>query len=148
MTRSLDGATPEGGSPPAPTLRLVVRTPSGVVVDRPVVAVNAEDASGRFGLRPGVEPLVSALVPTMLEYRDPSGESHLVAVHQGALVATRDEVRVAVRRAVPCSSLEAVRAEVRAAARGEALRVREVRHTFRGLFRRLYGALIEEERRR
>lgn len=128
--------------------RLIVRTPSGVVVDEPVTAVNAEDESGRFGLRPGVEPLVSALVPTVLEYRDLEGVAHILAVHRGSLRAERDEVRVAVRRAIPCSSLEAVRRELVTSAQQERVSTKDARRIFGTLYQRLYAALIAEERSR
>ena len=130
------------------TFRLIVRTASGPVVDTAATAVNAEDASGRFGLRPGVEPVVAALVPTLLEYRDADGESHLLAIHRGALGATGDAVDVAARRAIPCAGLDTVREELVQVAREERDHARSARRAFGGMFRQLYAALIEEERRR
>lgn len=127
---------------------LVVRTPAGVVVDAPVRAVVAEDGSGRFGLQPGVEPLVAALVPTVLEYRDLEGQTHWLAVGRGALVATREYVVVTTRDAVPCASLEGVRESLLQAAQQDRASTREARRVFRAVYRRLYSALIAEERAR
>lgn len=130
------------------TLHLVVRTPASVVVDRAVRGVTAEDATGRFGHRPGGERLVAALVPSLLTFRDEHGAEGFVAVGRGAMRADRTAVRVAVRNAVVCPSLEAVRAEVVRASRLRRAGERAMHDTFRALQRLLTQALVEEERER
>lgn len=128
-------------------LRLVIRTPGGVVVDTRVDAVTAEDITGRFGLRPGVEPLIAALVPAMITYRDEAGE-HFVAAGRGFLYAERQQVRVAVRTAVLCTSLEHVREELLQAQRREVHEELSVHRAFRSLEQMLRASLIDEERAR
>jgi F-type H+-transporting ATPase subunit epsilon len=130
------------------TLHLVVRTPAAIVVDRAIRGVTAEDATGRFGHRPGGEPLVAALVPSLLTFRDEHGVEGFVAVGRGTLRADRDAVRVAVRNAVVCRSLEAVREEVVRASRRQRAGERAMHDTFRALQRHLTQALVEEERER
>lgn len=94
-------------------LRLVLRTPSRVVFEGTVSAVRWPSPSGQVGLRPGAEPLVSALEPGLVLIR--SGEARLiagtaggVARHDGretelfspfAAVGTAEEVLEALARA-------------------------------------------------
>ena len=82
------------------TFALRIRTPGALVVEAEARSLTAEDRSGRFGVRPGIEPLVSVLVPSMLVYLEADGEEVLVAVGEGVLRAEVDHVEVAVRSAV------------------------------------------------
>jgi len=52
---------------------LRIADPTRVLVDREVSYVQAEDRSGRFGILPGHEPYLSALVPSILIYRYKEG---------------------------------------------------------------------------
>ncbi len=128
------------------TLRLIVRTPARVEVDAAVRSVTAEDGSGRFGVRPRGEPLLAALVPGLLTFRDPEGHETLVAIGSGLLDARPMLVDVAVREAVVCESLEAVRAEVLRASVESRQGENAMRDTFRRLHERLLVAMAREGR--
>ena len=95
-------------------MRLRVTTPTRVVLDQDVTYVQAEDSSGRFGVLPGHEPYLTALVPSILVYRDAGGESY-IAVRNGVLRVTREGVEVAVREAHVSRDLAQLQKEVRAA---------------------------------
>jgi len=110
--------------------------------------LTAEDRSGRFGVRPGIEPLVSVLVPSVLTYVDPDGSEVLVAVGGGVLHAEPDAVDVAVRSAVVCESLSSVREEVLRAAAARREGATAMHDAFRSLYHNLVKALADEERTR
>lgn len=94
-----------------PPLRLGVRTPAGLLVDRPVQRVLAEDLSGWFGIRPGRLDLVAVLPPGLLAWGD-GAEEGWVALSGGLLDLRRGECRVLARHAVASSQLEALADEL------------------------------------
>ncbi|MFH1730787.1 MAG: F0F1 ATP synthase subunit epsilon [Planctomycetota bacterium] len=98
-------------------MRLTVTTPTTVVLDRDVTYVQAEDPSGRFGVLPGHEPYLTALVPSILVYRygDGGRREAYVAVRQGVLRVTRDGVEVAAREAHRSDDLAQLQDEIRKA---------------------------------
>jgi F-type H+-transporting ATPase subunit epsilon len=130
------------------SLALIIRTPAELVVDAEARSLTAEDRSGRFGVRPRVEPLVSVLVPSLLAYVDAEGREVLVAVGEGVLHAEADRVDVAVRSAVVCSSLASVRREVISAAAERREGAAAMHDAFKSLYRNLIEALADEERLR
>lgn len=79
-------------------MRLILTTPTEVVIDREVTYVQAEDPSGRFGILPGHERFLSALVPSILIYRY-DGRENYAAVRSGILRVTTGSVEIAVRDA-------------------------------------------------
>ena len=97
-------------------MRLRLTTPTKLVVDREVTYVQAEDPSGRFGILPGHESYLTALVPSILIYRYEDGgrerESY-AAVRRGVLRVTGDEVQAAVRDARVSEDLADLEREVR-----------------------------------
>ena len=97
-------------------MKLRVTTPTRVVVDREVTYVQAEDPSGRFGVLPGHERYLTALVPSILIYRYGSRgaerESY-VAVRQGVLRVTAEGVQVAARDAHASDDLAGLQEEIR-----------------------------------
>jgi F-type H+-transporting ATPase subunit epsilon len=88
------------------TLSLEILVPDAVVLDTRVTGVQAADATGRFGLRPGHEPFVTVLVPSLLVYTDEAGKERYAAVDGGALVLEGDRVSVVTREAVLSDRLE------------------------------------------
>lgn len=94
-------------------MRLVVLTPQALVVDRDVVHVRAEDASGAFGVMDRHADLLTALTVSVLVYRDLGRREHFVALRGGMLTVTgRARVEVLTREAVTGDDLEPLEREV------------------------------------
>lgn len=87
-------------------MQLIVTTPTRVIVDEPVRSVQAEDASGRFGIEPGHEHFLTTTVPGILMYRPSTGGEQYAAVDRGALRVTPDCVQLATRQAVASGDLD------------------------------------------
>jgi F-type H+-transporting ATPase subunit epsilon len=92
------------------TLHLLILVPDAVVLDTHVTDVQAADATGRFGLRPGHEPFVTVLAPSLLVYTTEDGHERYAAVDGGALLLEGDQVRVVTREAVLADQLEDIAA--------------------------------------
>ena len=110
---------------PQSAMSLRVTTPTRVVVDREATYVQAEDQSGRFGILPGHEPYLTALVPSILIYRyDDGGEREAyIAVRNGVLRVTREGVEAAVRDAHASDDLAGLQEEIRRARENRGARV-------------------------
>ncbi len=105
----------------AKSLRLVISTPTRLLVDEPDVAsLRGEDASGGFGVLPGHADFVTALSACVLRWRRDEKE-HYCAV-RGGVMSVKDglQVRVACRHGVLGDQLEKLEADVRAAAAAQA----------------------------
>jgi F-type H+-transporting ATPase subunit epsilon len=99
-------------------MRLTVTTATEVIVDRDVTYVQAEDPTGRFGVLPGHERFLTAIVPSVLVYRYGQGRAQseaYVAVRRGMLRIQDDQVQVAVRAAHASDDLGKLEEEVRKA---------------------------------
>jgi F-type H+-transporting ATPase subunit epsilon len=90
------------------TLGLDILVPDAVVLSTRVVGVQAADATGRFGLRPGHERFVTVLVPSLLVFTDEAGVERYAAVDGGVLLLDGDRVSVVTREAVLADRLEDV----------------------------------------
>jgi F-type H+-transporting ATPase subunit epsilon len=88
------------------TFGLTILVPDAVVLETRVRAVQAADATGRFGLRPRHEPFVTVLVPSMLVYTDEGGRELYAAVDGGVLLMEVDRVSVVTREAVLADRLD------------------------------------------
>lgn len=97
-------------------LRLRLRTPQGLVLDRPVQAVVAEDRSGWFGIWPGRADLLAVLPPGLLVFRDTEGEG-FVALSGGLLDLRAGDCRVLASHAAWSADLDAIADDLRAQAR-------------------------------
>jgi len=87
---------------------LRVSMPTQLVLEQEVSYVQAEDATGRFGILPGHERFLTVLVPSILLYRTGrrgGGRESYVAVRQGVLRVTEEGVSVAAREAVASENL-------------------------------------------
>jgi F-type H+-transporting ATPase subunit epsilon len=94
-------------------MRLVVMTPEALVVDDDVVHVRAEDESGAFGILDRHADLLTALVISVLVYRDRQRREHFVAVRAGLLSVTGGRrVEVLTRDAVASDDLESLEGDV------------------------------------
>lgn len=77
-----------------------------------VLRLSVETRDGAFGLLPHRLDCVAALVPGILSYETESDGEVFVAVDEGVLVKTGDEVLVSVRRAMAGNDLGQLRAAV------------------------------------
>jgi F-type H+-transporting ATPase subunit epsilon len=101
-------------------MNLRVSTPTTVIVDREVTSVQAEDATGRFGVRTGHEPLLTALVECILIYRyreDGQEREAYIAVRQGVLRVSPEGVDVASREAHASDDISALTGRIRSTRR-------------------------------
>lgn len=98
------------------TLGLEVSTPLGVVVAvDDLVRIDLEDRGGAFTLRPGHADLVAVIVPSVLTWERPDGETSHAAVADAILVLERGRARVMTGEAWLGDSPEGLLAIVRAA---------------------------------
>lgn len=89
-------------------IHLRVATPLERVVDtRDAVYVEAEDATGRFGILSRHADFLTVLAVSVLTWRDAGGREHHIAVRGGVLrVSSGARVDVATRQAVGEETLE------------------------------------------
>ena len=94
-------------------MHLKVLLPFEIFADKlEVSSLVAETHEGSFGLLPHRLDCVAALVPGILSYRTESDGEVLVAVDEGVLVKTGQDVLVSVRRAIGGTDLGQLRAAV------------------------------------
>lgn len=94
-------------------MRLLITAPTAIVVDRDVVSVRAEDASGSFGILNGHADFLTVLEVSVVSWRTADGKSGYCAVRNGILtVSGGRDVAVATREAHVGDDLEKLEAEV------------------------------------
>ncbi len=87
-------------------MKLKIVTPLSVIVDETVKSVRAEDASGGFGILPGHAAFLTALVISVVSWRNAQDEMRYCAVRGGVLtVADGRTVAIATREAVTSNDL-------------------------------------------
>src|SRR3974390_656177 len=89
-------------------MRLLITTPTAIVVDQPnVSSVRAEDDSGSFGILRGHEDLLTALNVSIVSWRDADDRVRYCAVRRGVLSVTGgSEIAIATREAIPGDDLD------------------------------------------
>ena len=98
--------------PPSP-MRLKVLLPFQVFVEEADVSrIVADTPAGSFGLLPHRLDCVAALAPGILIYETAAEGEVCLAVDEGVLVKTGDDVLVSVRRALRGKDLAALRDDV------------------------------------
>ncbi len=90
------------------TLSLEIIAPNHVIMQGTIVALQAADASGRFGIRPGHENFLTVLVPCVLRFRREDGREAFAAVDGGVLLLEDDKISVTTRDAVVADHLHEV----------------------------------------
>ena len=95
-------------------MRLLITTPTTIVVDAPdVAAVRAEDESGSFGILNDHADFLTALEVSVVDWRHADGRQRFCAVRRGVLsVANGNEVAIATREAVAGDDLARLEHEV------------------------------------
>lgn len=126
-------------------LQLQLRTPHGLVVDQPVVAITAEDLSGWFGIGPGRADLVAVLPPGLLTFRDAEGEV-FVALSGGLLHVESGRCRVLAREAVVSRDLDDIADQLEAHLVGRTARRETQRGVMDELVREALRRMAEEVR--
>ncbi len=94
-------------------MKLVLSVPTGVLVDTSVGKIVAESDRGSFCVLPRHADTATLLVPGLLAYTGVDGDEVIVAVDEGVLVKTGEQVRVACQRAVVAGDLGSAEATVR-----------------------------------
>ena len=87
-------------------MRLRLITPTEVVLETDVEHVTVEDPTGSLGIRPGHAPLVTPLVPGIVQAREPAGRTQYVAVNGGVMLVGGDTVEIFSRQAVAGTDLQ------------------------------------------
>jgi F-type H+-transporting ATPase subunit epsilon len=90
------------------TLDLEIIAPDRVVAHGRIIALQAADQGGRFGIRPGHEDFLTVLVPCVLRYRAEDGRESHAAVDGGVLLLEGGRVSVVTRDAVVAERLDEV----------------------------------------
>jgi F-type H+-transporting ATPase subunit epsilon len=89
-------------------MRLLITTPTAVVVDDPdVAAVRAEDESGSFGILDRHADFLTVLTVSVVTWHRPAGRRRYCAVRRGVLrVEGGSEVAIASREAIVGDDLD------------------------------------------
>ncbi len=91
-------------------MRLEILLPFRVFADEAdVLRIVAETHEGSMGLLPHRRDCVAALVPGILSFQSQAAGEVFIAVDEGVLTKTGDDVRVAVRRAARGTDLAQLR---------------------------------------
>ena len=95
-------------------MRLLITTPTAVVIDDPnVAAVRAEDESGSFGILKGHADFLTALTVSVVSWHHANDRQRFCAVRRGMLSVTNgSEVAIATREAIPGDDLDRLEAVV------------------------------------
>lgn len=124
---------------PSASLRLKVLLPFKVFAEKhDVLRIVAESRSGSFGLLPNRLDCAAALVPGILTYETKSGGEVSIAVDEGVLVKTGNEVLVSVRNAIGGLEL----GELHQAIEQEFLNLDAQEQTVRSVLAKMEGDLI------
>lgn len=94
-------------------MKLIVTSPFAVALEADGVAhVRAEDATGAFGILPGHADFLTALLVSVIRWRDARGAEHYIAVRGGVLeVQGGETVAVATSEAVADDDLHRLESE-------------------------------------
>lgn len=124
------------------TLHLMLRTPSGLLIDQPIGGLIAEDLGGWFGILPGRVDLMAILPPGLLVFRDKEGESF--SALSGGLLHLRGGIcRVAAREAIVSRRLDDVAATLEAQLKRRRARRETLRDVIDDLAREAIRRLAE-----
>lgn len=124
---------------PSASMQLKVLLPFKVFAEkRDVLRIVAESRSGSFGLLPNRLDCAAALVPGILSYETKDEGEVSIAVDEGVLVKTGNEVLISVRNAIGGMEL----GELHKAIEQEFLNIDEQEQSVRSVLAKLEGDLI------
>src|SRR5262249_28664388 len=92
------------------SLDLEILVPGQVIAQTRIVALQAADASGRFGIRTGHEDFLTVLVPCVIGYRLEDDQERFAAVDGGVLRLEAGRISIVTRDAVVSDRLDQVAA--------------------------------------
>lgn len=81
-------------------MKLKILLPAEILIDQEVTKVTAEAENGYFCLLPRHIDFVTALVPSILSFVPKSGEEVFLAVDEGILIKSGQEVLISARNAI------------------------------------------------
>lgn len=90
-----------------------ILVPDGVAAQQRISSLEAEDASGRFGIWPRHEPFFTVLAPCVLVYRLENGAEQYAAVDGGVLLVEAGRASIASREAIVSPRLDDVAGKAR-----------------------------------
>jgi F-type H+-transporting ATPase subunit epsilon len=90
------------------SLELEILVPDRMIVRTQVVALQAADARGWFGLRTGHEDFLTVLVPCVVRYQTAEGPERFAAVDGGVLALEGGRIAIVTRDAVLAERLDRV----------------------------------------
>lgn len=90
------------------SIDLEILVPDHVVLQTRINALQASDASGRFGIWPGHEAFLTLLVPCVLMFRDQNDKERFAAADGGVLRLQDNKISIVTREAVCADRLEEV----------------------------------------
>lgn len=90
------------------SMQFELLVPDGVIVEEPILGLQAADASGRFGLWPNHEQFLTVLVPCVLTFRRLDGRERYAAADGGVLLLENNRLSVVTREALSADRLEDV----------------------------------------
>lgn len=94
-------------------MKLIITTPTSLVVAGvDISSLRAEDESGSFGILRRHAEFLTALVPTVVTWRDAKGAERYCAVRGGVLRVESGDISIATREAVPGDDLVILENEV------------------------------------
>ena len=126
---------------PFQTMRLKILLPFKVFAEsEAVLRIVAESQHGAFGLLPNRLDCAAALVPGILTYQTQADAGVSIAVDEGVLVKTGDEVLVSVRNALGGMPL----GELHQAIKREFLKQDEQEQAVRSVVAKLEGSFIRQ----
>lgn len=121
-------------------MRLVISEPTQVILDQKgVIRIVVESQQGSFGILPARRDCVACLVPGVLLFETDGGEQ-FVAVDEGLLVKTGDEVTVSVRNGAVARELGTVHEIVK----GQLSALSEQEAKLRSLLAKLEGDFVRQ----
>lgn len=93
-------------------MKLKISVPNDVRLDEEVTKIKAEAEDGWFGILPKHIDFVTALVPGVLSFEVPGGETEYFAIDHGVLVKCGSDVFVSTRAAIRGRDLGSLRETV------------------------------------